>query len=321
MQTLLIGDIHGCEEELKDLLDKAALTSGDEIIALGDFVDRGPATPQVLEFFRTWPGAKALMGNHERKHIRGAAGEVKLAQSQIISRAQFGADYPGALDFMRSLPVFIDLPEALLVHGCYEPGVALEQQLPAVLCGTMSGTDRLALRYAQPWYELYDGPKPIVCAHHDYTRNGQPLVYASKVFALDTSCVHGGALTGLLLPEFRIVSVPSRGNHWARVRREYARQAEQAAKPVRAPQPPGPHAIPEAELEGLIERIQREHSRLSAELLARPDFGGLSPRQQALAYNERIGGSPDAALLHLARRGQLSAETVRKVLRMPPPAD
>ena len=51
MKTFVIGDIHGCFAELQDLLDKAGIAEGDHIIALGDIVDRGPDTPQVLEFF------------------------------------------------------------------------------------------------------------------------------------------------------------------------------------------------------------------------------------------------------------------------------
>jgi hypothetical protein len=56
MRTFLIGDIHGCCAELLDLLDKAGLSGDDRIIALGDIVDRGPETPQVLEFFQNRPG-------------------------------------------------------------------------------------------------------------------------------------------------------------------------------------------------------------------------------------------------------------------------
>ncbi len=48
MKVLIIGDIHGCYVELQDLLEEAELTQGDGIIALGDIVDRGPETPEVL---------------------------------------------------------------------------------------------------------------------------------------------------------------------------------------------------------------------------------------------------------------------------------
>lgn len=68
MQTLVIGDIHGCYDELQSLLDKAGLTDEDAIVSVGDCVDRGPGTPAVLRFFQEKPNAKLIMGNHERKH-------------------------------------------------------------------------------------------------------------------------------------------------------------------------------------------------------------------------------------------------------------
>jgi serine/threonine protein phosphatase 1 len=86
MQRLIIGDIHGCWSELQELLDKADLANGDQVIALGDFVDRGPDSPRVLNFFRKQPNTRAIQGNHERKHVRSARGEVKAALSQRITR-------------------------------------------------------------------------------------------------------------------------------------------------------------------------------------------------------------------------------------------
>lgn len=53
MQTLVIGDIHGCYDEFQTLLDKAGLTEDDSIVSVGDCVDRGPKTPAVLRFFVT----------------------------------------------------------------------------------------------------------------------------------------------------------------------------------------------------------------------------------------------------------------------------
>jgi serine/threonine protein phosphatase 1 len=215
MQTLVIGDIHGCYDELHALLDKAALTEGDAIVSVGDCVDRGPDTPAVLAFFQKTPTTFLIMGNHERKHVRAGRHEVKLAQSQKISRVQFGDTYPEALAFMSTLPLYLDLPDALVVHGYVEPGLPLLQQRSTVLCGTMGGDKHLRTAYDRPWYELYDGEKPLHVGHYNYSDTDQPFVYRDRVFGLDTDCVTGRVLTGLLLPSFKFVSVPSRTNHWA----------------------------------------------------------------------------------------------------------
>ena len=71
MQTLIIGDIHGCHAELLDLLDLAAIGADDLVVSVGDLVDRGPDPGLVVDLFRTRPSSLALMGNHERKHVRG----------------------------------------------------------------------------------------------------------------------------------------------------------------------------------------------------------------------------------------------------------
>ena len=164
------------------------------------------------------------MGNHERKHIRCARHEVRLALSQIISREEFGTTYSQAMERMGNLPLYVDLSEAVLAHGNLEPDIPLEQQRDKVLCGTMSGDHYLRNQYEQPCcYALYDGDKPVIVGHHDHLRNGQPFIYQDRTFCLDTSCcVHGGTLTGLLLPEFKLVSVPSRRDYWRETQQKFA---------------------------------------------------------------------------------------------------
>lgn len=221
MKRLVIGDIHGCYAELMDLFEQAGLTSDDEIIAIGDLVDRGPDSPRVLDFFRSEPRARSILGNHERKHLRSYRKEISAALSQQITRRhQFEEEsYRDAIAFMEQLPIFLDLPEARVVHGFFEPNIALEEQKEVVLVGTMSGAGYLQKRYPKPWYELYNGDKPIIVGHHNYLRNGKPLIYQDRVFGIDTGCCHGGRLTGLILPDFQIVSVPSRKNYWSQVKR------------------------------------------------------------------------------------------------------
>lgn len=222
MKRLIIGDIHGCYTELQELLDKVGLSADDEIIAIGDIVDRGPDSPNVLNFFRTHPNARSLMGNHERKHVRSFRGETKPAFSQLITRRQFGeAYYPEAVAYMETFPRFLELPEAILVHGFFEPKVPLVEQRDAVIIGILKGEFYLKKHYERPWYELYDGDKPIIVGHHDYLSTGEPFIYGDRVFCIDTGCCHGRALTGLVLPDFLIVSVPSRKDYWTEIKGQY----------------------------------------------------------------------------------------------------
>lgn len=216
MRRLIIGDIHGCREELLELLDRAGPSGDDEIISIGDLVDRGPDSPGVVEFVRTAPRVRAVMGNHEHKHLKIARGRSEPSFSQAHARDQFTPDgYAAALAFFAGLPLYLDLPEAVLIHGCFEPGKPLSEQRPETLLGTMAGEAHLSRHFPAPWYELYDGQKPVIAGHHDYSKAGKPLVINDCVFLIDTGCCYGQALTGLILPEFRFVSVPARRNYWA----------------------------------------------------------------------------------------------------------
>ena len=317
MNTFVIGDIHGCFTELQELLDKAGILDDDLIIALGDIVDRGPDSVQVLDFFCNNPTRLTLMGNHERKHVRGARHEVRLALSQIISREEFGPAYPQALERMGSFPLYIDLPVAVLVHGYLEPGILLEQQRDTVLCGTMSGDHYLRNRYAQPWYALYDGDKPVIVGHHDHLRNGQAFVYQDRVYCLDTSCVHGGTLTGLLLPEFKLVSVPSRRDYWSEVRRAYAHLGRPAHPAItRTLLPKDWSDESEQILQKILAFAKAESERVLNELQDQSGYCDLTLREQAKAYAAVVGHSmPWSALLHQARNGEIHLDIARRLFK------
>ena len=315
MQTLVIGDIHGCYDELQALLDKAGLTEGDAIVSVGDCVDRGPDTPAVLDFFQKTPNAFLIMGNHERKHVRAGRHEVKLAQSQKISRIQFGETYPDALAFMDTLPLYLDLPDAWVVHGYFELGLPLLQQRSTVLCGTMGGDKHLRTAYDRPWYELYDGEKPLLVGHHNYSGMDQPFVYRDRVFGLDTDCVTGRALTGLLLPSFKVISVPSRTNYWAEIQQRYS--VEIGASPKQVVAVVAWNEGDEKALLHLIDRVMEQANSIMLELRFEPGFDDLSVRQQAKQFSAKAGNGAFAALLHLARLNQLNSATARKLLKSP----
>jgi serine/threonine protein phosphatase 1 len=68
---------------------------------------------------------------------------------------------------LATFPRHRDLGEALVVHAFWEPGVSREGQRDTVVIGTLSGEQYLKKRYDRPWYESYDGPKPLVVGHLD----------------------------------------------------------------------------------------------------------------------------------------------------------
>ncbi|MCK6551797.1 metallophosphoesterase [Myxococcota bacterium] len=215
MKTIIIGDIHGCHDELLELLAKAAITDDDWIVSVGDIVDRGPDPGAVIDLFRTRPRTVVLMGNHERKHVRGV-----FSYSQEVTRAQLEGRYADDVAWMKTLPYHLERPDVRVVHFGHFPGVPLADVPEDVRAGTTSGEGRLRERFGvSSWWDHYDDDVPIVFGHH--VVGPEPLVVRDRVFGIDTGACHGLRLTGLVLPERTLVSVPAREDHWARVRRAF----------------------------------------------------------------------------------------------------
>jgi len=206
---VIIGDIHGCDTELEMLLDKIGPSANDRIISLGDMVDRGPDAPRVVEFFRR-EGRIALMGNHERKHVLCSQQACKPALGQKITKEQFGSEYAGFLEYVKSLPLYIETNDAFLVHAALMPDVGLTEQDERVLVGSL-GAQHLHEALPKQWYELVDRDKPVVFGHTSFDK---PYVREAKAYGIDTNCVRGGMLTAITLPDFTLWSVKSKENYW-----------------------------------------------------------------------------------------------------------
>jgi len=192
MSQLIIGDIHGCHYELQQLIDKSGIGDDDEIIAVGDLCNRGPEPLDVFEFFRDTPNARAVMGNHEWNHIRATTGELPPRFATLLSFWMLGDAYPDFLKFIATLPLYIDLPDALIVHGFFEPAIPIDKQEKRILLGVMSAEKYLNETYEQPWYTYYDGNKPLIVGHRDYSEQQQAFLYNNQVYGIDTRCVYVG---------------------------------------------------------------------------------------------------------------------------------
>ena len=344
MKQLVVGDIHGCHGEFLELLDKCGLSEDDEIIALGDIVDRGPETPRLLEFFFSHHNIRSIMGNHERKHIRSYQRKIRPALSQLITSRQLSEEgYRKMIDFIGNFPVSMELDNALLIHGFYEPGLSLKEQKENVLIGTMSGETYFFTKYNIPWYQLYDGDKPIVAGHHDYSRSHKPMVIKDKVFLIDTGCCYGGALTGLILPDFRLVSVDCKHDYWSLIKKQYAdirlvnksdekltwEQLNDLIEGVQK-QNNVPHESTErlenlinlldegeGNLDNLFRGILEINSQILSDLMSNSDYDQLSPTLQGSLYAQKIKNDLLSPFLHLARKRELTREKLKRRFKTP----
>ncbi len=203
-RTVVIGDIHGCHEELLDLIDRIGPIDGDDLVSVGDLITKGPGSSAVIAFFRGKKNRRAVMGNHERVLLQKYLGrEVKLDPHHCQAIAEFGDRFAEQMEWVSALPPYIDLGDHLVVHAGVRPGRSLQEQSIEDLTEIRQVPDK---GKETPWFEVYNGDKTVIFGHWVFA---QPLVRKNSI-GIDTGCVYGGRLTAYVLPEGRFVSVPAR---------------------------------------------------------------------------------------------------------------
>ena len=210
-RTIIVGDIHGCAEELQLLLRKCGQDKGDRVVLAGDLVAKGPDSQGVVQFARE-NGMLAVLGNHDAFAIshRHEADKDRTHGRRSYIRSLGAEDWA----YLEALPLFLRLgavkpggQEILVVHAGLVPGVAVENQRREHLLSLRSiadsgePTSRLLVHF--PWAAKWQGPECVVFGH-DAVRGLQQHPLAT---GLDSGCVYGRQLTALVLPEGRIVQV------------------------------------------------------------------------------------------------------------------
>jgi protein phosphatase len=231
----LIGDVHGCFDELVSLLTTMGWTldadrtnathpEGRTAVFLGDLVDRGPATPAVLRLAINMVASGAALcipGNHEHKLLRALRGaEVKRTHGLGESLAQLALEPES---FRTDVAAFIDklvshliLDEGRLVVA--HAGIREDMQGRSsgavrsfCLYGDTTGeTDDYGFPVRYPWADEYRGKATVVYGHTPIP----DAVWVNNTICVDTGVVFGGALTALKWPERELVSVPALRVHY-----------------------------------------------------------------------------------------------------------
>ena len=235
----IIGDIHGCYIELCELLTKLAYEvdpvahtavhpEGRRAIFVGDLVDRGPASMDVVKLvmsMRSSGNAYCVPGNHENKLLRHLNGK-KVTPSHGLAEtlSQLNNESP---QFATELRDFLD---GLIGHYVFDHGnlVVAHAGLPESMHGRQSGavrafalygdttgeTDEFGLPIRYPWAEEYRGAATVVYGHTPVPE----AIWVNKTICLDTGCVFGGRLSALRYPERELVDVVAHQIYYEPVR-------------------------------------------------------------------------------------------------------
>jgi serine/threonine protein phosphatase 1 len=203
-RTVVVGDIHGCYEELLDLMDCIGPAAGDEVISVGDLVTKGPSNKAVIDFFRAGKNRSAVIGNHDRVLLEKYLGhDVKLETFHAQAIAEFGDRFGEYMDWVAALPPYIDLGDYVVVHAGLRPGRSLAEQD----IGDLTEIRQVVIGDREiPWFDLYSGNQTVIFGHWVF---GEPVVKTNAI-GIDTGCVYGGRLTACVLPGRHLVSVPAR---------------------------------------------------------------------------------------------------------------
>ena len=125
-RTIVVGDIHGCFDELQALLEKTAFSADDRVISVGDLITKGPKNREVLELFMTDKRFSAVIGNHDlalRRRWNGEDIDLKPAQKEVHKELKPEKDAYASV--FNRLPFVIDLDTHLVVHAGLRPNVEL----------------------------------------------------------------------------------------------------------------------------------------------------------------------------------------------------
>lgn len=205
-RTIVIGDIHGCYDELSLLVEKLRLESDDRVVAVGDLTVKGPKSREVLDLFAKDARFSSVIGNHDLALVRHWGDRtIPLKKAQEETFAQLQAPGEHYLLFLASLPYLIRLDSHVVVHAGVRPGIALDKQDPDDLIELRTlGADRTS-REGTPWYEVHEGPPTVLYGHWPAY---QPRINRHTI-GLDTGCVYGGQLTAYTLETGDLLSVPA----------------------------------------------------------------------------------------------------------------
>jgi protein phosphatase len=224
----IIGDVHGCYDELVTLIEDLGYENTDglynhpagrKLVWVGDLVDRGPKTPEVLRLVMNHVNAGlafCVPGNHDAKLLKWMNGrDVTIAHGLQESIDQLNQETP---EFKNEVKKFLD---GLISHYVFDGGnlVVAHAGLREEMHGRGSGAVREFCMYGETtgeidefglpvrynWAAEYKGKAMVVYGH---TPVPEPQ-WLNRTIDIDTGCVFGGKLTALRYPEKELVSVPA----------------------------------------------------------------------------------------------------------------
>lgn len=250
---LVIGDVHGCYSELLLLHEAAVKENGNDefqyVVLVGDLVNKGPESISVIRHVRATPNWLSVRGNHDDGALAAMLDDqvqsTKVKYKWIFEAEQAHPQDDGYksisdddVQWMADLPYTLRLEgsmlneenDTLIVHAGLIPGVSLNDQATETMVTIRDvqpvhysnndqvtyhmknrclGNDGAVAGPTVNWTTVWSGPEHVIFGH-DAKRG---LQLRERTTGLDTGCCYGKELTGIMLPERKLVSVKALALH------------------------------------------------------------------------------------------------------------
>lgn len=195
-RCLAIGDIHGCDSALERLIDELSPSSQDTVVVLGDVVDRGPNSRQVIDRLLELAGScqlKIIQGNHDEIMRQALSGngfwQAWMDKGGTATLKSYGGQVENIpsthIRFLLEMLPFHETTDHLFVHAKLEPQVSMKNQT----------SDYLRWKKLSGSEAPHFSGKRVVCGHTSQ-KDGSPLVFPGWV-CIDTFAHGGGWLSCL----------------------------------------------------------------------------------------------------------------------------
>ena len=240
-RILVVGDVHGCLNELKSLVSKAICEQNEgklfsAVVLVGDLCNKGPQSAEVIHYVRNQPNWYSVRGNHDNHALAAALGDKERCMRPTYKWVDSLSD--DDILWMSNLPYTIKIPRKLLnestspdvivVHAGFIPNAGLDDQDIQTMTTirdivsrpkTNNIENQTTSNYIyykkseggdpKAWAEKWNGPELVIFGH-DAKRGLQREEYA---IGLDSGACYGKKLTGIVLPEQDLVSVNAEKIH------------------------------------------------------------------------------------------------------------
>lgn len=188
-RTIFIGDVHGCLEELKEMVKALGVGSSDRVICLGDLVNKGPDSIGVIRYVYS-SGFKSVVGNHDLKYRQNYLAISPYHDWYRLLEKEIHSWYV-------NLPFFIEEEDFIVVHA----GMVEKEDL-----NDCRKTTTLREIEGRPWHHFYKGKKKIVYGH--WAKQGFHETH--NTICLDGGCVYGGKLLAYVWQSKEVLSVQAK---------------------------------------------------------------------------------------------------------------